>query len=134
MALPWFHEMSRRGSLGIADCGACMQSRSTKERQALGCGYSPPGGVVMPWQPPGGRVGYQGAPLTACAGYTTNLPEVVEASVAYRHWKHGALDRWIGKDEPDDALLDSLLVIENTCKQFEVWISTPAKDGGGNGP
>ena len=127
---PWFREYSRRGLIGIDDCGKCMQTTPQLQRQSLGCGYEPrPDRVHLTiWQPPSQF--YRGDPLTTCAGYTVNLPEVAEASIARAHWKQGAL-REACEGKPTEDLMNSILVFDAACSEVEHWMMTPSKDGGG---
>lgn len=137
MAQPWFREFARRhGPIrdgdppGIFDCVKCMESTGSLVRRSLGCGYEPPadGRVHLTvWQPPGGEHGFQGQPLTVCAGYTCNLPEVAETSVARVHWSKGNLDAMTA---PED-LLDAIVILEGQHNQLQHWLITPADQGGG---
>lgn len=131
-AAPWFHELSRRGSLAINDCGRCRDSTSKLQRQSLGCGYEPRTDRVhlTVWQPPTGKNGYTGAPLTTCAGYTANLPEVTEAMVARMHWSKGN----VAFDRTPKRLLDEILIVESGYAQVQAWAMAPASEGGGRAP
>lgn len=111
-----------------------MRNLGTLQRQSLGCGYLPPadGRVHLTvWQPP--STGYKGPALTTCAGYTANLPEVIEAAIARAHWKNGAVIPACDGEMPTEDLLNSILVLDGEYSQLEGWLMTPAKDGGGNG-
>ena len=122
--------MSARGQLAIDDCQRCMKTTQQYQRMSLGCGYEPPadGRVHLAvWQPPGGSAGYDGKPLTTCAGYTTNLPEVAEAIFAHVHWNKGNLQM---RDAPEQ-LLHAIVILEGAYNQVRAWINTPSKDGGG---
>lgn len=125
--------MSRRGDLGISDCETCMQTTPELQRQSLGCGYLPrPDRVHLTlWQPPTNERGYHGPSLTACAGYTANLPEVVEASIARAHWKVGAIVPYCDGEMPTEDLLNSVLVLDSEFSALEGWLMTPVADGGG---
>lgn len=106
------------------------------ERQSLGCGYLPPltdKKRLTIWQPPTGEHGYKGPDLTVCAGYTVNLPEVIEVAKARAHWKHGAFAATLDGEHADEELLDAILVFDAACSELESWLMTPAKDGGGGG-
>jgi len=139
-AAPWFHEMARRSAapggsgFGIADCKRCMNNTPRLSRQYLGCGYEPrldeTRVKLTIWNPPSssnGKVGYSGEPLTTCAGYTANLPEVVEAAKGYAHWSKGN----VPIDRNPQELLDAILIISAQYSQLQHWLMTPAKDGGG---
>ena len=106
-----------------------MKNTPKLQRQSLGCGYEPRTDRVhlQVWQPPGGDKGYQGEPLTVCAGYTANLPEVLETSLLRVHWGKGNVDALaIGED-----MFNALIVLEGSYNQVQAWLMTPAKDGGG---
>jgi hypothetical protein len=108
-----------------------MSTTTQLQRQALGCGYEPRTDRVhlTIWQPPGGSHGYSGPPLSACAGYTCNLPDVMEAAVARAHWRNGALA--LLHPAATDELLDSVLVLDAAYNEVEGWLMTPADKGGG---
>jgi hypothetical protein len=105
-----------------------MATRSKPERQALGCGYEP-AADAMPWQPP--EAGYHGPRLTTCAGYTANLPEVMEAALTRAHWKVGAVVAACEGEMPSPDLLDAILILDAGYSHLEAWLMKPAKDGGG---
>lgn len=110
-----------------------MQANDRITRQGMGCGYEPPaprGVRVMPWQPPPGSKGFAHERPTVCAGYTTSLPEVLEATKARVHWKMGQLGEYLG-ERAQPELLDSVLILEAEVNSVDVWRITPAKDGGG---
>jgi hypothetical protein len=112
-----------------------MRNTPPLQRQALGCGYEPRSDRALTiWQPPSGKRGYKGAALTTCAGYTANLPEVIEASVARAHWKNGAVVAACDGEAPSEDLLNSILILDGACNEVEVWAMTPAADGGGLAP
>lgn len=111
-----------------------MRTTNQLQRMSLGCGYEPAadGRVrLQVWQPPSGQRGYHGPELTACAGYTANLPEVTEAAIVRAHWKQGAVREACGGEQPTDDLLNSVLVLDSEYSAVESWLMTPAKDGGG---
>lgn len=133
-ALPWFQDGVRRKSLGIDDCKRCMATQGKLQRQALGCGFEPRGNASSVWQPPDGgssQRGYRGPALTVCAGYTANLPEVTEAAIARVHWKVGSIVPACDGEMPTEALLNTILVLDNSSSHLEGWLMTPSADGGG---
>ena len=107
------------------------------QRRYLGCGYEPPltGVRLTMWSPPvprhDGGVGYRGPEPTVCAGYTTSLPEVIEAAVIRRHWDKGQVVAACGGAMPTEEMLSSILVVDNAFAEVRNWASTPEKDGGG---
>lgn len=128
VAAPWFREFARRDELAIADCTACKRDNSRLIRQHMACGYEPPIEHGPIWSPPSKWVP---EPLTCCAGYTVNLPEVTEALVARAHWKHGALAQWLGSDAATEDLMNAIVILDGSCSALESWAVTPSKDGGG---
>lgn len=110
-----------------------MQTNSRIARQGMGCGFEPPPPStvsVMPWQPPLNSKGYQYGKVAVCAGYTTNLPEVIETAKALAHAKHGALGAFCG-GEPTPETLDAILILDGAYSDVQTWCLTPSKDGGG---
>lgn len=121
-AAPWFQEMARRGDLGIADCAKCKMKTSQLERKYKGCGYEPrhekPPSELTIWQPPtstDGKTGYTGPRLTICAGYTANLPQVVEAYIARAHWLKGNVPMHV----TPEALLTAILIVNSQHDAME---------------
>lgn len=110
-----------------------METTTQLQRQSLGCGYEPRTDRVhlAIWQPPDKF--YPGPELTVCAGYTANLPEVIEVAMARRHWKVGALTHAVGGETASEDLMDALLISDAAFSALEQWMMTPAKDGGGAG-
>jgi hypothetical protein len=111
----------------LNDCSACRRVNSRLVRQTLACGYEPeppPNIPVLAW-----TFGWSEKP-TVCPGFTTNLPEVVEASRARLHWNKGQLAMRFG-GEPTEALLLSIEVLEIEAARCQEWSSTPESQGGG---
>lgn len=109
-----------------------METTSKIARQGWACGYEPPAPptvVVMPWQPPQGRDGYQHGRVNVCVGYTTNLPEVDEAAKALALAKHGALEAFCG-GTPTPEMLDAILVLEGAYSDVRVWCLKQSQKGG----
>lgn len=86
----------------------------------------------MPWQPPLSKLGYRHRPLpTICAGYTTRLPEVVEAARA-RVWAgRGQLDVFLGGERANENLIACIDILDAEVSALEVWARTPHDKGGG---
>lgn len=111
-----------------------MRTTGKLQRQSLGCGFEaapPPTVPIMMWQPP--AKAYSGPPPTMCAGYSTNLPEVIEALVARVHWSKGNVAAACDGEQPGEDLLNSILILEGASNDVQQWLMTPAKDGGGGG-
>lgn len=125
--------MNRRAELGIVDCTRCKATTPKLQRQHLACGYEPPleDASPVPWGPPRGDVGYSGDTPTVCAGYTTKLPEVREASLARVHWNTGNIGAVFGGDPPGEDILNAIVILESAHNQVERWRMTPVSEGGG---
>lgn len=113
-----------------------MRTNGELQRQALGCGYLPPadGRVHLTiWQPPRStsKSGYHGPELTVCAGYTANLPEVIETALARAAAKHNAIGFVSEGGPPTEDLLHAVMVLDSEYSSLESWLMTPSKDGGG---
>jgi len=126
---PWFAEMNSRNELAISDCVKCKRMSTSRERQSLGCGYEPRLDRVHldVWRPPIGASGYSGPDPEWCAGYTTKLPEVSEATMARLHWSKGNLPMG---SAPED-LLTAIVILEGANSSVEHWRMTPVSEGGG---
>ena len=74
------------------------------QRLSMGCGYEPRSDRASPWQPPDGKVGYEGPTIEHCAGYTTSLPEVIEVARARFHWDKGALAHVLAGEPLSESL------------------------------
>lgn len=107
-----------------------MQTQPQLQRQFLGCGYEPRTDRVhlTIWKPPDK---FFRGDLTTCAGYTVNLPEVVEVTLARSHWKVGALRDACDGETASEDLLNGILIYDSACSEVERWMMTPAADGGG---
>lgn len=113
-----------------------MKATPEPQRRYLGCGYlpPPPGHVRLTvWQPPvsDSYKGQKPPELTVCAGYTANLPEVVEASIARARAKLNMFAASCADEQATDELMDSVLVLDAEYSAVEGWLMTPSKDGGG---
>lgn len=111
-----------------------MSANTPLIRQYKGCGYLPrleDRTRLTLWQPPRGGRAYHGPDLTACAGYTCNLPETIEASIARAHWKTGNAIAACDGEAPTEDLLNSILILDAAYSECESWLMTPSKDGGG---
>ncbi len=132
-ALVWWHEKIRRGLVGDkSNCETCMQKLSTDQRQLEGCGYEPtPEAHLMSFVRPAVGLGYKGPDLTACPGYSTALPEVLEAARARMHWEKGGPLAIGVTDWQDDPLANAVEILESEIGEFRTWSATPATKGGG---
>ena len=106
---------------------------SKAQRQSLGCGYEPePDRLpVVPWSPPDKF--YGGPAPTVCAGYSCNLPEVVETAGVHPHWEKGSIVAACGGEQPTEEMLVAVTLLNVACSEVKHWASTPTKDGGGGG-
>ncbi len=119
-----------------------METTNRTTRQILGCGFEPPAEapfVASPWthestgsrSPDGGLVGFDDDGITTCAGYTVHLPEVFEAMRA-RHWAgKGQLEAFCDGEQPSEALLKAIEILDGAHGAREHWSMTDADKGGG---
>lgn len=134
--LAWFQEFIHRQTTPplIADCDKCMQATTQINRQGRGCGYEPdaPTGVaVTPWQPPLSKLGYKHGRATVCAGYTTRLPEVSEATRAHAWATRGQLDVFLGGERANENLLAYIDIFGSEVESLKLWMVTSIEEGGG---
>jgi hypothetical protein len=101
-----------------------------QSRQQLGCGFEPLPGENMPKPIPWIGCGYDGARPPVCSGYTTKMPEVIEAARAWRHWNKGELLSFT-RTEPARPLTDSIEIFDNAVSECQAWQMKPKAEGGG---
>lgn len=129
-ALPWIEEArSKDGQSDLLTCDKCMQFNSEQIRRVMRCGFIPEGDHVkgMFWQP-------EGHDLTVCAGYTTSLPEVVDAIANYDHYETGNLHYACGGD-PQPVLLQAVALLRGSVRSKDAYRmrEQAKKNGGANG-
>lgn len=102
-------------------------------RQSNGCGYELPVPRPDVWMPPGGELGFKAGakPLTTCAGYSTKLPEVAEASRASYWLKRGDLRAFLDGERPTEHLVDAIDIYDTAAAHKDNYYMTPADKGGG---
>ena len=109
-----------------------MQAYSKQiRRDNWACGYelpAAPGVPVMPW---GGGPGYTGPQPTICAGFTTSLPETIEAARAWKWWSKGQLEAFLRGEPASEPLVLGIETFDAAVGGFERWKLTPASKGGG---
>ncbi len=116
----------------MTKCETCMQSQSLQARQMHGCPWAPIAPErLAPYVQPWNGLGYAGDKPTACPGYTTNLPEVVEVARARLHWSKGQITAFCGGEQPTDALMIGVEILEGAIGEVITWSSTPRDKGGG---
>jgi hypothetical protein len=100
------------------NCKVCHEQVEEPLRRAMGCGW-----ITVPdeertsvWRHPSDE---DDAPTT-CAGYTTQLPDVVEIASAYQHWKNGALREACGR-ELSYSLVDGLVLLDSALSTWQAW-------------
>jgi hypothetical protein len=106
---PHYQDARRDGILRFGPtCEECMQRNHVTVRQQLACGFEPRIEGAEPWHPL-----YwlrHGLELTTCAGYTTQLPEVVEVVEAYPHWEAGTLTDYLDGERAPAGFLRALVM------------------------
>lgn len=114
----------------LTNCKACMTAYSTPIRQGWGCGHElppAPGVPVAPWS----GCGYDGPAPTICPGYTTTLPETIEAARAWKWWSKGELAAFVDGAPVSGPLKIGIEVFDAAMGAFERWRMTPRERGGG---
>ncbi len=84
-----------------------MERITENTRQMLGCPYAPkaPALPVNCWRP---AEGYKGPTPTVCPGYSTMLPETIEAARAWTYFEKGELTQFIGGGIATDELRERI--------------------------
>lgn len=130
--LPWLQASRAQEPYTVEryfDCERCMLTTHRTQRQALGCGYEPPAAAhipVVPWDHEGRVAGAdehdeRGRTLDpVCPGYLCGLPEVIEASHARAHWKHGELWSFTGS-QPTRPLLMAIVTLDMEDARCQDW-------------
>jgi hypothetical protein len=116
-----------------------MQRFTRAERQAIACGYEPLHPLSTAWIHEGMKiriVTHDDGTTTSdrpktCPGYTTTLPEVIEASQARLFFGKGELLAFTGGEPPTDALRASIVHLEIAAGEMQEWLLTPKSKGGG---
>lgn len=133
--LPWFQEAVRRKDPGVSlltDCDRCMQTTTQLRRQLIKCGHEPAlVNIREPLRPWTHAADEHADKHTTCPGYTTKLPEVIEASHAHAHWNKHDIRVATGGAEPTHALVTAVEVIAGAASAVQEWCMTPASKGGG---
>jgi hypothetical protein len=66
-----------------------------------------------------------------CAGYTTRLPEVCEATHARLHWGKGELSCWTDGEPVTEPVRVAIEILETEYGCVERWAMTSESEGGG---
>ena len=99
-----------------------MRQNPQQSRQYLACAYEPRVEGARAWQ----HEGYTGPSPEACPGYTTKLPEVIEASEARFYLHNGSLSLLVD-DELSDGLRSSIAILETEDNSVMSWIANQGK-------
>lgn len=97
---------SKRTVVGSEGCEECKRTVSVSARQAVGCGWERPTADARPWAP--STWADRGWETTACPGYTTALPCVLEVAGCHAQWKAGTLTDFLGGEPAHAVALDAL--------------------------
>ena len=109
-----------------------MRENNQQIRQGMGCGYEPSVPGAMPWSPLGMAPNHwTGAAPAACVGYTRKLPEVIEVVRAWKHWSKSQLSIFTQGEQPSEALVLGVEILDGQSNQFQSWSMTPKDKGGG---
>lgn len=119
-------EDARKAERDAVRCDVCIANNDENLRSALGCGWlASPCATQVPFSD---RV--EG--IETCPGYTTELPEVADAMIAWVHWEKGALGFAISGDAPSPALMDAVSVFNTAVAAFREWYRESELRKGGN--
>lgn len=123
-ALPWLEDARRDEALFLR-CDFCLENADEAQRRALGCGWLPPHEDAQPWQHRGDKTPSTDEipAYTTCAGYTTRLPDVVDAATAWSWWDKGQLHLLVA--EPSPALRDGIDELAAAIGAYQSWKSLP---------
>jgi hypothetical protein len=102
-------------------CSSCVKEQRRTFRSQMGCGLIPgaTSELVANFTPPGAFVA-----ASVCPGYSTSLPEVIEAARLHRHWEKGTLRDRIDCD-PTPLLLDLIETYDNGLSAAKAYAMTP---------
>lgn len=130
--LPWFESAARDEAMSVAmfrNCEKCMRDYPRSQRQEMACGYEEPIAGALAWRHRGYACDEETQPTT-CPGYTTRLPEVIEAARAYVHWEKGELGSFVGRKPPHRHLLTLVEVVAGEANAVNAWkMRNPKKEG-----
>lgn len=120
-------------------CAECLERVDEQSRQALGCPYAPEPDQtfrlhVETWTGCGvePRPATDDAPAfpSVCPGFTTTLPETIEAARAHLHWTKGELTQFC-RGYASEALLIGIEVLSTSSGETMSWIAeNPRKKAG----
>lgn len=139
--VPALEEAKRRGQVGFpSSCKDCQKQLSAEQRVLLGCAWEPEPtdpnfrAYISPWTGCGveSRPATDDAPAfpSVCPGYTTTLPEVIEAVRARVHWDKGELTQFV-HGQASDSLLTGIEILHGSVGTVQNWIiDNPVKKGG----
>lgn len=107
-----------------------METTQAQIRQTMGCAYEPPPDEPLrPFVHIAVPAGCEVEP-TVCAGYSTKLPEVIEAARARLHWSKGSLDHFC-RGYATQQLLMAIEVHDAAINETQAWsIKNPQKKAG----
>lgn len=125
--LPWLELAARESKETVAhlrDCKTCMKERSVESRQMMGCGYEKPSPFAAPWSHTAFKRPADADPdrpyPTVCAGYTTKLPEVVEAARAHFHSERETFSSLVGK-RATPHLMTCIELMASEVNAVQAW-------------
>jgi hypothetical protein len=114
--LPRLQDARREKDSEFLMCERCSSWNDEATRIDMGCGLLPravgarPGSVPLSHLVPG---------LTACPGYTAELPDVLDVASCYLHWTKQSLAARLGTPDAAPALMDGLEVLHVAVEEFQ---------------
>lgn len=126
-------------ALPLDDCTRCYKNVPQRTRLLAGCAYEPEAPVnLRPYVQPWSGCGVESRPATddepafpsVCPGYSTSLPEVIEAARARAHWEKGELTQFC-RGQASDPMLRALEYLHGAVNTVQRWaMENPRKKAG----
>lgn len=109
-----------------ANCTLCLRDFSRHERRCFGCGFLDRSEWLCDGEGPLGSKLVE-EPVSVCAGYTTSLPEVLEANRALTWRKDGALSEYLDGERPKPMLKDAMDLLASAVSEAMSEVRREAK-------
>jgi len=105
-----------------------MRNHDQQTRQMWKCAYEPaPGAAFADFVRVREPDGF-GDVLTECPGYTTALPETIEAVRAWVHWEKGELRSLVAR--PSERLISAIEIVNSSVARHRELKLKPRSKGG----
>lgn len=101
-----------------------MKTQSLQTRKQIGCGFDLVQIKTRPWSPenmdPMWKPPHKDLGITACPGYTMNLPEVREIAQARMFFDKGNLGDFCD-EKPTERLREGVMILEGASNECQRW-------------